>query len=119
MNPQTTYELGIAAENQALAFLAQQGLQLIIRNYRCYSGEIDLIMRDQRDVVFVEVRKRTWQDYGTALESITYGKRKKLIRAATHFLQLKRWLYKINSRFDVVLIQHQDEIEWIKHAFEV
>ena len=49
---------GDHAEQLACVFLQQQGLQLVTRNYRCRGGEIDLIMRDDDSLVFVEVRYR-------------------------------------------------------------
>ena len=49
---------GQLAEQQACVFLQTKGLRLLARNYYCAFGEIDLIMRDCSDVVFVEVRKR-------------------------------------------------------------
>lgn len=111
---------GQAAEKQAQLYLEKRGLILIQTNYQCYQGEIDLIMRDGNDIVFVEVRSRTRIDYGDALESITPSKMKKIIRAASHFLQKKNWLYSVSSRFDVIAIQYQhgqQQLEWIKNAF--
>lgn len=90
------------------------------KNYRTYHGEIDLIMQDQDDIVFVEVRIRHSVEYGNALESINKNKINKLIKTATHFLQWKKWLYKVNSRFDVIAIQPVKgvmQLEWIKNAF--
>lgn len=109
-------QLGISAEQQARDFLCARGLQLITQNYRCFRGEIDLIMRDKNDVVFVEVRSRSYSTYGSPSESVTKPKQKKIITTAMHFLQRKNWLNKINCRFDVVGIQ-KNEIDWIKDAF--
>jgi putative endonuclease len=119
--PNTT-EIGKRAEEAACAFLETQGLQLIESNYRTRHGEIDLIMRDQDDIVFIEVRSRARIDYGTALESITTNKIKKIVKAATHFLQVRRCLYKVTSRFDFIIIQPNAgkmQLEWIKNAFWV
>ena len=113
-------QIGKSAEEQACKFLLAEGLELLQKNYRCFHGEIDLIMRDKEDIVFVEVRSRSRTDYGRASESINVNKKKKLIKTATHFLQIKDWLYKVNSRFDVVAIHFQPgnmELEWIKNAF--
>lgn len=114
--------IGQQAENAACAYLTKQGLSLVTRNYRCYHGEIDLIMRDQDDIVFVEVRSRRRTDFGTALESINQAKIIKLTKAASHFLQAKKWHNKVSSRFDVIAIHpiagHM-QLEWIKNAFSV
>jgi putative endonuclease len=112
--------IGRLAEKQAYLYLEARGLKLITRNYRCLSGEIDLIMRDANEVVFVEVRTRKNPDYASAIESIDYRKQKKIIRAATHFLSHKKWLDKVNCRFDVIGISYRltkANIEWIKDAF--
>ncbi|SRR5579883_1977361 len=114
-------EKGGQAEEEACKFLQAHGLRLLLRNYRCYHGEIDLIMQDQEHIVFVEVRSRQRTDYGNALESITPTKINKVIKAAKHFLQIKNWLYRVNSRFDVIAIHPvagKMQIDWIKNAFE-
>ena len=74
----STIEIGKQAENRAERFLLTKGLQLICRNYRCRWGEIDLIMKDKDELVFVEVRFRKYNAYGGALESIDYFKQKRL-----------------------------------------
>ena len=77
---------GQQAENAAAQWLQQQGLSLLQRNYRCRQGEIDLIMQDNDDLVFVEVRWRKHHSHGGALASVDYHKQKRLILAARHFL---------------------------------
>lgn len=122
MNPYNRQQIGKNAEQQALLYLQKQGLQLLVQNYTCYSGEIDLIMSDNNDIVFIEVRSRSRTDYGHAAESITPHKQRKIIRAATHFLQKKECLYKVCSRFDVIEIQlvaNKWKLAWIKNAFLV
>jgi putative endonuclease len=111
---------GDRGEDYALKFLTQKGLRLLEKNYACYFGEIDLIMQDTEHIVFIEVRYRSPSSFGSALESITPSKIKKLIKTASHFLQRKKWLNKVNSRFDIVAIDFkkaENEISWIKNAF--
>lgn len=104
------------AEERACQYLKMQGLKVLVRNYKTKQGEVDLIMKDKDDIVFVEVRERNNKHYGTALESITYHKQQKIILAATHYLQKKNWLHTIHGRFDVVSIE-KNEIKWLKDAF--
>lgn len=114
------HKIGQRAELKACLYLQKQGLKLIRQNYTCFHGEIDLIMRDKEDIVFIEVRCRSRIDYGRSAETITLAKQKKIIRAATHFLQKNEWLYKVCSRFDVIAIERKDnkwQLEWIKNAF--
>lgn len=111
---------GKDAELAARKFLETNGLRLIHQNYRCYFGEIDLIMQHEEDIIFVEVRSRSRTDYGQAEESVNQKKKAKLIKTATHFLQMKKWLYKVNSRFDVIAIHFKEgkmRLEWLKNAF--
>ncbi len=117
-----TQQIGREAENIARKYLEKKGFKLITSNYRCYSGEIDLIMLDKEEIVFVEVRSRANSRFGSALDTVDANKINKLIRTATHFLQSKRWLYKKNSRFDIIAIHSLTDnmqLDWIKNAFTV
>jgi putative endonuclease len=84
-------EQGQQAEQQAAEFLTQQGLTPLQRNYRCRSGEIDLIMRGREGLVFVEVRFRRHMSFGGAAASVDRNKQQKLLRAAQHYLQ-QNWI---------------------------
>lgn len=108
---------GSRAEKRAENHLIQQGLILIERNFRARTGEIDLIMRDQASVVFVEVRQRTHQRFGGALESVDNHKQRKLLATAAIYLQ--KWgAHLPPCRFDVVLIEGEEEkLSWIRDAF--
>ncbi len=108
--------LGDNAEKRAYQFLQTHGLTLITQNYRSPFGEIDLIMQDGKDVVFVEVRARKNNAFGSAIESVNRHKQRKIWDTSIHFLQRRNWLNKTNCRFDVVGI-HSDQLEWIKNAF--
>ena len=70
---------GTGAEDLACAYLQQNGLRLLARNYRCRSGEIDLIMRDGEYLVFVEVRYRKREAFGSAAETVSSSKRARII----------------------------------------
>lgn len=108
---------GTEGERRAEAYLAQYGLELVERNYRCRFGEIDLICRDGNALVFVEVRVRKNRDFGGAAESLTGRKQRRILAAARHYLAGKQPLPP--CRFDAVLLSGPDmaEIEWIKCAF--
>ncbi|WP_034298304.1 YraN family protein [Herbaspirillum sp. RV1423] len=106
---------GDAAEDAALDFLRRQGLREIERNFRCKGGEIDLIMLERDTVVFVEVRKRSKDNYGGALASVTRTKQKRLIIAAQVFLQ--RYRMPPACRFDVIGYDGE-QMTWLKNAVE-
>ena len=105
---------GAAAEGLAAKFLAARGLVIVQRNYRCRGGEIDLIVRDGEVLVFVEVRLRRNQAFGTAAESITAAKRRRLRLAARHYLA--RLGREPPCRFDAVLLDALEtkNIEWLR-----
>jgi putative endonuclease len=104
-------------ERLAEDYLVAKHFTLIERNFLCKRGEIDLIMKDQDYLVFIEVRYRETQEFGGALASITAGKQKKLRRAAEYYLLQHFGNTPPPCRFDVVGIEGQDEIMWIKNAF--
>jgi putative endonuclease len=110
---------GDAAEDRALAYLAQQGLRLVARNYRTPGrggGEIDLIVRDRDGtLVFVEVRKRGSGAYGGAAGSVTPTKQRRIVFAARHFLLRLRAVPP--CRFDVISIEGGG-IQWMRAAFD-
>lgn len=107
---------GAAAEDAAAAFLANRGLKLIERNYRCRFGEIDLILRDGNTLVFVEVRYRGNETFGGAAESITASKRGKLLKAARHYMAAHGQIPA--CRFDAVLMNGStNDIDWVRNAF--
>ena len=111
----TTSRTGQDAENQAAQYLAGQGMVLVARNYRCRGGEIDLICRDGKVLVFVEVRLRRSSGFGGAAASITLSKQRRLTLAAEHYLQ-KQGCSHCACRFDCVLLDGQS-IEWVRDAF--
>lgn len=102
------------AERAAEEHLRNQGFDLVTRNFRARTGEIDLIMSKATLLIFVEVRYRTNPNYGTGADSISRSKQQKIIRTAKMFLQKngKRWS---QYRFDVVSIGN--DIHWISDAF--
>jgi len=108
--------LGQSAEADAESFLAAQGLTLVVRNWRCRFGEIDLIMQDGATRVFVEVRLRNRSDFGGAAASVTPAKQKKLLAAARLYLTTLKTLPP--CRFDVVALSGNTPPDWIKNAFD-
>ena len=113
---------GQTAEDLACDYLQQQGLQLLERNYRCRQGEIDLIMRHDSYLVFIEVRYRRNTNICSGAESVDRRKQQKLIITATHYLQQHDRAAQLPSRFDVVsmsLDKNAATIDWIQNAFQV
>lgn len=116
----TGQKKGQQAEQLACRYLESQGLRLILRNYRCRLGELDLIMEDRKNLVFVEVRYRRPGPFGDAVESVTPTKQRRLIRAAQYYLQQTGESQSRPCRFDVVAIapeQGTHTITWLQGAF--
>ena len=113
--------VGADAEIIAYRYLKQQGLIPVRRNFRCRLGELDLIMRDGRCLVVVEVRFRGSKSLVTAGLTIDNRKQRKIIRTTAMFLAWNDRFANHPIRFDVVGIDadaHGDQtIEWIKDAF--
>lgn len=112
---------GLWAETVAQTFLQHQGLVLLAQNYRCKLGEIDLVMRERDTTVFVEVRYRRRDDFGTGAETVARQKQRKLIATARYYLQTHASARRQPCRFDVVSIsstQDPHAIDWIRNAFE-
>lgn len=124
-----TKQIGDEAEQLACQFLENQGLTLVESNYRIKGGEIDLVMRDNQHLVFIEVRYRSNNSFGSGAESVDGRKQARLIKAASVYLLEKSSQTTQPARFDVMSIsaaqpssqsssQLQPEIEWIKDAFQ-
>lgn len=109
----TTKQIGDAGEEAAVRHLVAQGLRVLERNFRVKGGEIDIVCRDGKITVFVEVRRRAGVDYGGSAWSITPAKQRRLILAARHW-QVRHG--EGDCRFDCVLIDG-DKLEWIRNAF--
>jgi len=108
---------GAAAEATALAWLERRGLKLVERNWRCRSGELDLVLRDGASLVFVEVRLRGSAAFGGAAASVDMKKRMKLLSAARLYLAGRP---EQPCRFDVVAMSDPwgGDLEWIRNAFD-
>lgn len=111
---------GQSAERQAARFLCDKGLKLLHKNYTTKAGEIDLVMVDGTEWVFVEVRYKHSDDWANPAESITKQKQRRIIKAAQHYLLKHDQQGNKACRFDVILMSgeiNSPQIEWIQHAF--
>ena len=114
-------ETGRRGEEIAAGFVATLGYRVVIRNFRCRAGEIDLVALDGDTVVFVEVRSRMGARCGTPLESVDGRKQMQVGRVARHFLSLRGW-HERSARFDVIGIRLDAEppaIEHVRAAFDL
>ncbi len=108
---------GNEAEQQACKHLQAQGLKLLEKNFSTKAGEVDLIMRDNETLVFVEVRYRKNTDFGGAAASVTAKKQQRIIKAALAYQQ--KHMPQSSMRFDVVAIEGDNgDLDWITSAFD-
>jgi putative endonuclease len=123
MNAGGRKEAGTEGEIVALRHLESKGLQLLLRNYHCRGGEIDLVMLDGVTLALVEVRLRSDDRFGGAAASVDRHKQQRLIIAARHLLLTKPHYARYRARFDVIALTPQNKgatkIEWIRDAFRI
>ncbi|MFA5536078.1 MAG: YraN family protein [Bacillota bacterium] len=112
--------LGKMGEDIAVNYLEKEGYRILMRNYRCAFGEIDIVAQEKSDLVFIEVKTRRNVNYGLPFESVTKVKQQRIRKIALHYLQeMRPGIFDL--RFDVVSILAEGEktfeIELIKNAF--
>ncbi|NKB34163.1 MAG: YraN family protein [Pseudomonadales bacterium] len=123
LNVFSTRLSGYLQETKALRFLQKNGYRCVDRNFSCKFGEIDLIViKPDEILVFVEVRYRKNNAFGTPAETVSNRKQARLRKTASCFLQKHKAFATLPCRFDVIAISNpvdcsQSGIEWIKQAF--
>lgn len=114
-------QLGKSGEDLACEEAVRRGYAILARRYRRRGGEIDIIARDGRTIVFIEVKTRTGLDYGAGGEAVGLLKRRRMAAIALDFLSRHR-MTEAPCRFDVVSIdvsQSPPKIELFQNAFDV
>lgn len=108
---------GAIGEVIAARFLREKGYRIITGNYRTRVGEIDIIAKDDRYIIFVEVKARVEESLYTPREAVTRQKQQKIIRSAALFLE--RYPSELQPRFDVIEIVtakfHPMEVRELNH----
>ncbi|MCL2355563.1 MAG: YraN family protein [Defluviitaleaceae bacterium] len=110
---------GILGQNEAEKFLRAKGLEILCRNYRVRSGEIDLICRDGGVIIFAEVKFRRGVGFGTPGEAVGYTKQQKIIRTAMHYIAATG-SDENDFRFDVIEVREERgrmHVNQIENAF--
>lgn len=107
---------GTEWEAQAAEYLAERGMRILEKNFRCRQGEIDLVGWHAGYLVFVEVKYRSTAGTGYALEAVSYQKQCRICRVADYYRYLHGIGADIGVRYDVVGIQ-EGQFEWVQNAF--
>lgn len=112
---------GNSGEEIASAYLENLGYKILVRNFQCRQGEIDIIALDNDEFVFVEVKTRTNKMYGEAVEAVNNIKKLHIWKTAEYYIYLKH-LEDKTIRFDVIevyLYNNEIKINHIKQALEM
>lgn len=102
----TRKKKGATAEEYAASYLLDQGYEIIDRNWRCRSGELDIVARKDDVIVFIEVRSRSGSSrYGTPAESVNAHKINQVRKTAEVYLMYKQADFMTSMiRFDVIAV---------------
>lgn len=117
----TSYKQNIGKKGEQIAanYLNKNGLQVLESNYYTRYGEIDLIAKENAEIVFVEVKTRSSKKHGEPQEAVTKSKQRNLIRTAQAYLQ-KHKLENADWRIDVITVmlvaENDVKIDYIKNA---
>lgn len=105
---------GQAGEERACRYLEGRGYSIRARNFRCRTGELDVVAEQDGVVVFVEVKERSGEGHGRGFESVTRGKRLRVIQAARLYAS-RFGLTEARLRFDVISIDWRDGQAHVRH----
>ena len=114
INKRTT---GGGYENIAAAYLIKNRVTILEMNFRCKTGEIDIIGRDDDYLVFFEVKYRNSLQMGSPKEAVDYRKMKKICRVSDYYRLIHHLDESTPIRYDVISIKGE-EIEWVRNAFD-
>lgn len=115
-------DIGNLGEQISENFLVESGYTILDRNFRCKTGEIDLIAREGDYICFIEVKTRCGNLFGSPCEAVNYPKQQRISKTAQMYI-LKKKLFKFNFRFDVIEVilnkeNSRSSIKLIKNAFD-
>ena len=108
-------KIGELFEDKACDQLVDMGYEIIARNYRCTFGEIDIIAKDRKYVVFCEVKYRKSSRYGYAYEAVNFAKQQRIRKIAMHYLLQNKWMG-VSCRFDIIGFDNE-AFSHFKNAF--
>ena len=96
-------DIGSYTENIAATYLLSNGYSILDRNYRNKFGEVDIICQKDNLIIFVEIKSRYTNSFGSPLESVSCHKQKKIILLSKFYILYKK-LSDFNIRYDVIEI---------------
>ncbi len=115
-----SHELGRIGENIIADYITKLGYKVVERNFACNQGEIDIVAKDKKELVFIEVKTRTDISYGEASEAVTDTKKRHLINSIKYYIY-KQKLENQPIRIDVAEVyinKGKVKVNYIKQAIE-
>lgn len=109
--------IGAKFEEEVVQHLQDKGYIILHKNYRCHMGEVDIIAKDDKYLVFIEVKYRRNSKHGLASEAVDYKKQRKISAVVSHYRMTHQLDESTAIRFDVATVS-ADEIKLIQNAFE-
>ena len=107
---------GMQGEEQAATYLTKKGHKILARNFRTTGGELDIVSRLKKMLVFTEVKQRSYEAFGGPLAAVNKTKQRRIARAAAAFIKCHKEVAYDEIRFDVICILN-GEITHIENAF--
>lgn len=107
-------EIGKLGEDIATNYLKQKGYKILDRNFECRQGEIDIIAIDKKEIVFIEVKTRTSNKYGTPSEAVNKIKQKHMLQTIKYYLYIRN-LSDEFIRIDVIEVYVKDNVYKVNH----
>lgn len=107
-------EIGKLGEDIAVNYLKQKGYKILDRNFECRQGELDIIAKDKNEIVFIEVKTRTSNRYGTPSEAVNKIKQKHMLQTIKYYLYTRN----LNDEFvriDVIEVYIRDNLYKVNH----
>ncbi len=113
--------LGRYGERKACAYLKKQGYRILGTNFRCKAGEVDIIAADHETLVFVEVKTRSSDQFGTPQEAVTAEKLRTLRQVAQYYLRETDAPNNMPVRYDILAltIDQNDRVTNIEHITNI
>lgn len=113
-------QIGALGEKYAAEYLKSKKYKILRMNFSCRLGEIDIVAKDKKSIVFVEVKTRRSINYGKGMEAVNYHKQQKIRKVALCYLKQNTPIFS-DIRFDVIDIlitnEHEAKIEHVENAF--
>ena len=107
-------QVGELGEKKALKYLKENGYKIMQRNFKCRTGEVDIIAMDGKTIVFIEVKTRRSLSYGLPCESVTAAKKKHILRTTRYYVSVNK-LEDHDQRIDVIEVYLSEGGTYYRH----